>query len=140
VEPCYSQVADEQLDEVVQSNDNLLYHDIVTVREFILNHPESAHSRSSAIVSEQGIRFRYAVLGHYPFKVFWSSDRPRIEAVIPHPSKHEIPALSRGTGTSALLVHTLRHRPPGGGENVPGKSSPVPQELSGTGGCGASSH
>ena len=83
--PCYSQVADEQLDDIEQSGNSQLYNDLVTVCEFILDNPESAQSRSSAITTQQGILFRYAVPGHSPYKVFWSSDGPRIEAVFPHP-------------------------------------------------------
>jgi hypothetical protein len=85
VEPCYSQVADQQLNELERSGKIQLYQDVVTVGAFILDNPESAQSRSSAITTEQGIRFRYAVPGHPLFKVFWSSDGPRIEAVFPHP-------------------------------------------------------
>jgi hypothetical protein len=85
VEPCYSQVVDEQLDEIEQSGNLQLYNDIVTVCEFILDNPRSAQSRSSAITTKQGVRFRFAVPDHFPYKVFWSSDGPRIEAVFPHP-------------------------------------------------------
>ena len=85
MEPCYSQVADEHLDEIERSGNIQLYNDIVTVCEFILDNPDSAQSRSSAITTEQGIRFRYAVPGRSPYKVFWSSDGPRIEAVFPRP-------------------------------------------------------
>jgi hypothetical protein len=31
------------------------------------------------------VRFRLPVAGHPPYKVFWSSEGPRVEAVFPHP-------------------------------------------------------
>jgi hypothetical protein len=85
VEPCYSQVADQQLNELERSGNIQLYRDVVTVCAFILDNPESAQSRLSAITTEQGNRFRYAVPGHPPYEVFCSSDGPRIEAVVPPP-------------------------------------------------------
>ncbi len=46
-----------------------------------------SQSRSSAIQTAEGIRFRLPIVGHPPYKVFWShtDDGPRIEAVFPRP-------------------------------------------------------
>jgi hypothetical protein len=61
-----------------------LYEAILDVCEFVLAHPGRAQSRSSALTTAEGVRFRLAVPGHHPYKVFWSSDGPRIEAVFPY--------------------------------------------------------
>jgi hypothetical protein len=53
--------------------------------ELIFRLPAQAQTRSTAITTAEGIRFRLPVAGHPPYKVFWSSDGPRIEAVFPHP-------------------------------------------------------
>lgn len=84
VEGSYSVVADEQLDEL-EASDPELYNDVLTVCELIFTQPGRAQSTSSAIQTEQGIVLRFAVPGHAPYKVFWTSDGPRIEAVFPHP-------------------------------------------------------
>ena len=80
----YSEVADNQLDEI-EAADAQLYNDILTVCELIFTHPERAQSMSTALQTGQGIRLRLAVPGRYPHKVFWSSSGPRGEAVFPHP-------------------------------------------------------
>jgi hypothetical protein len=80
----YSEIANEQLDEIEASDANL-YSDVVTICEFILDNPGQAQSLSSALTTKEGIRFRLSVPGHHPYKVFWSSRGPRIEAVFPHP-------------------------------------------------------
>ena len=84
--PGYSLVADEQLDGILAAGDTALYNDLVTVCEFILDHPGAAQRDSSAISTAEGIRFRFPVPGRPPFKVFWSSEGPTIEAVFPYPS------------------------------------------------------
>jgi hypothetical protein len=81
----YSEIADEQLDEMEAGGDADLYNDILTLCHFIFSSPEQAQSMSTAITTKDGIRFRLAVPGHAPYKVFWSSDGPRVEAVFPHP-------------------------------------------------------
>jgi hypothetical protein len=40
---------------------------------------------SAAVQTADGIVFRLAVPGRHPYKVFWSSDGPRIEAIFPYP-------------------------------------------------------
>lgn len=80
----YSAVADEQLDEL-EASDPRLYNDILTVCESIFAHASSAQSMSAAIQTDQGVVFRLAVPGRHPYKVFWSSAGPRIEAVFPYP-------------------------------------------------------
>ena len=79
----YSEVANEQLDQI-EASDASLYNDIVTICEFILDNPAEAQSRSSALTTDEGICFRLSVPGHHPYKVFWTSGGPRIEAVFPY--------------------------------------------------------
>jgi hypothetical protein len=80
----YSEVANEQLDRIEES-DAGLYNDIVTICESILDNRAWAQSRSSAITTKEGICFLLSVPGHHPYKVFWTSGGPRIEAVFPYP-------------------------------------------------------
>ena len=80
----YSEIANEQLDEIGLSDADL-YNDVCVLCEFILDHPDKALSPSSALTTRDGIRFRLAVPGRHPYKVFWSSSGPRIEAVFPCP-------------------------------------------------------
>ncbi len=86
MEPSYSEVANEQLDSLLAAGAIDLYNALITICEFILDHPEQARRSSSALTTNVGIRFRYAVPGHAPSKVFWASDGPTIEAVFPYPS------------------------------------------------------
>ena len=51
----YSQVADEQLDDLERS-DPVPYDAVLTICEHIFDHPEQAQSRSRAIKTEEGIR------------------------------------------------------------------------------------
>ena len=53
--------------------------------ELIFRLSAQAQARSTAITTAEGIRPRLLVVGHPPYKVCWSSDGPRIEAVFPHP-------------------------------------------------------
>jgi hypothetical protein len=53
--------------------------------ELIFRMPGLAHSLSTAVTTSEGIRMRLPVPGHPRYKVFWSTDGPRIEAVFPHP-------------------------------------------------------
>lgn len=80
----YSEVADEQLDEI-QAREADLYHDILTICELIFTQPGRAQSMSTAISTREGIVLRLAVPGRSPYKVFWTSAEPRIEAVFSHP-------------------------------------------------------
>jgi hypothetical protein len=80
----YSEVAHAQLDEIEHGDDPDLYEALLDVCEFVLADPGSAQSRSSALTTSEGTRFRLAVPGHHPNKVVWSSDGPRIEAVFAH--------------------------------------------------------
>ena len=81
----YSQVADEQLDALEAGPDVELYNAILDVIDAIFAAPGDAQARSSAINTIEGVRFRLVVPGHFPYKVFWSSEGPRIEAVFAHP-------------------------------------------------------
>lgn len=79
----YSEVADEQLNEL-EGSDPALYNDVLTVCEAIFADASRAQSMSAAIQTQGGIVFRLAVPGRHPYKVFWSSNGPRIEAVFPY--------------------------------------------------------
>lgn len=81
----YSQVADEQLDALAEGPDAGLYDAVLEACDLIFRIPSRAQSVSTSITTEQGTRLRLAVPGHHPYKVFWSSDGPRVEAVFPHP-------------------------------------------------------
>lgn len=81
----YSEVADEQLDAMEAGPDVELYNATLVAGEMIFSDPARARSLSTAITTPEGIRFRLPVVGHPPYKVFWSSEPPRIEAVLPHP-------------------------------------------------------
>lgn len=81
----YSEVAWGQLDALEAGLDPDLYNAVLDACELIFRMPDQAQARSTAITTQQGIRFRLPVAGHPPYKVFWSSDGPRVEAVFPHP-------------------------------------------------------
>jgi len=85
VEGHYSQVADAQLDALENGPDVDLYNSVLDTIEFIFRLPGQAQSLSTAITTPAGIRMRLPVVGHPPYKIFWSTDGPRIEAVFPHP-------------------------------------------------------
>lgn len=81
----YSAVADAQLDELERGPDTALYNAILDTIELIFRLPAQAQALSTAITTTDGIRMRLPVIGHAPYKVFWSTEGPRIEAVFPHP-------------------------------------------------------
>ena len=80
----YSEVADGQLDDL-EAPDPDLYNDVLTVCDAIFEAPGHAQSMSAAVQTTDGIVCRLAVPGRHPYKVFWSSAGPRIEAVFPYP-------------------------------------------------------
>lgn len=80
----YSQVADTQLDALERGPDVDLYNSVLDTIELIFRLPGQAQALSTAITTPAGIRMRLPVVGHPPYKVFWSTDGPRIEAVFPH--------------------------------------------------------
>lgn len=81
----YSEVADEQLDALEAGADPDLYNAVLDACEMIFRAPEPAQARSTALATSDGVRLRLPVAGHPPYKVFWSSAGPRVEAVLPHP-------------------------------------------------------
>ena len=83
-EDAYSEVADQQLDALENGPDPDLYNAVLDACELIFRLPAQAQARSTAITTQEGVRFRLPVAGHPPYKVFWSSEGPRIEAVFPH--------------------------------------------------------
>jgi hypothetical protein len=84
VRGAYSRVADEQLDALEAGPDVELYNAVLDACELVFRAPSLAQQRSTAITTHEGVRFRLPVAGHPPYKVFWSSEGPRIEAVFPH--------------------------------------------------------
>lgn len=81
----YCEVADSQLDALEAGSDPALCNAVLDACELILGHPSKAQALSSALTTETGVILRLAVVGHPPVKVFWSTQGPRIEAVLPHP-------------------------------------------------------
>lgn len=81
----YSEVADAQLDELESGPDIDLYNSVLDTVELIFRLPGQAQSLSTAITTPDGIRMRLPVIGRPPYKVFWSTEGPRIEAIFPHP-------------------------------------------------------
>ena len=79
----YSEIADQQLDELEALNPDL-YDAVLATCERIFDHAERAQSVSRAITTEQGIRMVLSVPGFPAYKVFWSTDLPRVEAVFPY--------------------------------------------------------
>jgi hypothetical protein len=79
----YSAVADQQLDSIEEA-DPELYDAVLRVCAYIFDQPGQAQATSSAITTREGIRFVIAVPGRHPYKVFCSTDGPRIEAVFPY--------------------------------------------------------
>ena len=85
VEGDFSEVSDVQLDQLEAGVDKDLYNSVLDTIELIARLPGQAQSLSTAIATPDGIRMRLPVIGHPPYKVFCSTDGPRIEAVFPHP-------------------------------------------------------
>lgn len=81
----YSEIADLPLDALEAGPDVDLYNAVLDACELIFRLPGQAQSLSTAVNTAEGIRMRLPVPGRAPYKVFWSTDGPRIEAVFPHP-------------------------------------------------------
>lgn len=81
----YSEVADAQLDELEAGPDVDLYNAVLDACELIFQLTGNAQSLSTSFTTDKGILMRLPVAGHPPYKVFWSTSGPRIEAVFPHP-------------------------------------------------------
>ena len=81
----YSEVADSQLDALEAGPDAALYNAVLDACDLIFRLPAQAQSRSTAVTTKDGVLMRLPVAGHPPYKVFWTTSGPRIEAVFPHP-------------------------------------------------------
>lgn len=81
----YSEIADSQLDALEAGPDVDLYNAVLDACDLIFRLPGQAQSLSTAITTDEGIRMRMPVARHARYKVFWSTEGPRIEAVFPHP-------------------------------------------------------
>lgn len=82
----YSEIADKQLDALEAGDDPDLYNAVLDACELILRFQAQAQARSTAIRKTDGrIVMRLPVAGFPPYKVFWTTDGPRVEAVFPHP-------------------------------------------------------
>jgi hypothetical protein len=91
VQADYSQIADAQLDQIEASGDSGLYNAILDICELVFTDPDAARRLSTAITTTEGIRMRLPVSGHYPYKVFWSLEVPRVEAVFPYEPRFALP-------------------------------------------------
>ncbi len=80
----YSEVASEQLDEL-EAEDADLYDAAVSACEWILDNPGPARVQSGSITTKEGLRRVMPIAERPPYKVFWSTEGPRIEAVFPYP-------------------------------------------------------
>jgi hypothetical protein len=84
-DPGYSDIANDQLDEILGLGDHDLYNALIDACDLVFGNPGIARAYSSAVMDEDGdIVFRYPVPGRFPYKVFWSIDGPTIEAVFPY--------------------------------------------------------
>ncbi len=83
----YSEVADGQLDELEAGTEMGLYNAVLLNCDLIFRKPGEAQANSTAITSDEGIRFRLPVPGYPPYKIFWSPEGPTIEAVFPFPTR-----------------------------------------------------
>lgn len=81
----YSETADQQLDALERGADGDLYNAVLDACELVFLAPALAQARSTAVTTREGIVLRLPVAGHPPYKVFWTTRGPRIEAVFPHP-------------------------------------------------------
>ena len=81
----YSPTADTQLDAIEKGPDADLYNAVLDACELIFTFTGKAQSLSSAITTKEGVVMVRPVAGHPPYKVYWTSKGPRIEAVFPHP-------------------------------------------------------
>ena len=79
----YSRVADEQLDALEDASDADLYNAVLDACHLVFEKPAQAQALSTVITTGQGLILVLPVAGHPPYKVFWSSDGPRVEAVFP---------------------------------------------------------
>jgi hypothetical protein len=80
----YSRVADDQLDALEEASDLDLYNAVLDACHLVFEQPAQAQALSTGITTGQGIQV-LPVAGHPPYKVFWSSDGPHIEAIFPRP-------------------------------------------------------
>ena len=80
-----SELAQLQLAELANGSNVDLYQAVVDACNLILTSPGRAQGMSSAIFSFKGPVLRLPVVGHPPYKVFWTTEGPWIEAVFPHP-------------------------------------------------------
>ena len=85
--PAYSAVADEQLGTLEAGGDLGLYNAALDACDLVVRATGLARSRSTAIQTAEGIRFRLPIAGHPPYRMFWSHTGygPRIEVVFPDP-------------------------------------------------------
>ena len=79
----YSEVADAQLDALEAGADADLYNAVLDACELVLSYPSAAQARSTAVRTKDGVVLRLPVAGHPPYKVFWTTEGPRVEAVFP---------------------------------------------------------
>lgn len=81
----YSAVADAQLDLLEAGTQLDLYDAVVSTCLSVFEEPALAQSLSTVISTEHGLVLVLPVPKHPPYKVFWTSAGPRVEAVFPRP-------------------------------------------------------
>jgi len=73
-----SRVAQQQLLALESGDDVHLFNAVIDVCELILKYPAQAQRMSAAFTTQDGIVLRMPVVGHPPFKVFWTAKGPSI--------------------------------------------------------------
>jgi hypothetical protein len=78
-------------------------------KKFVLDHPDKAQSLSNALTTKYGIRFRLAAPGHHPYKVFWSSGGPWVEAVFSYRDRRPPLECEEESSTGQLRMMELSY-------------------------------
>mgnify|MGYP001613248218 FL=1 len=68
----YSEIADQQLDDLESKTDVRLYNEVIKVCNQIFDEPDSIKKFPSVITTMEGLRFSTSVPGGYPYRVYWS--------------------------------------------------------------------
>lgn len=80
----YSSRAVDQLDAMEAGDDMHLYNAVLVMVGVIFDNPSLARAMSTTVRTDVGLRRMLPVPGRHPYKVFWSTDGPRVEAVFPY--------------------------------------------------------
>jgi len=80
----YSEVAWAQLDELAAGPYFDLYNAVLDACALVLEVPDQMRKHSTSVTTREGVVLSLPVTGYGPYKVFWSTSGPRIEAVFPY--------------------------------------------------------